>query len=63
MLQLPVSDYNDNRPTEFTDADSEGDGVDEIDYDIIMRVTLMRTCCSDYDDHSSVVGATNMDDE
>jgi len=29
---IPVSDYDDN--TEFTDDDTEGDGVDEIDDDI-----------------------------
>ena len=43
------------------DDDFEGDGVDEIDYDI--NDSNIGENVSDYDDHSSVVGAANMEDE
>ena len=60
-LQLPVSDYNDY--TEFTDNNSEGDGVDEIDYVINDSNIDENSSDYSYDDHSSVVGAANMEDE
>jgi len=59
MNELPVSDYDDN--TEFTDDDSEVDGVDEIDDDI--NGCDIDENSSHYDDHSIVVGTANMDDD
>jgi len=48
-------------PVFYYDDDSEGDGVDEIDDSI--NDSDIDEKSSHYDDHSSVVGAANMDDE